>query len=261
MRLHFWDSKENKKDPQLIAARLVLNPQRGTKATDWPERPFVPDVYFQLDKMTEADCLLDFRFELTSIKPQVVALWLSDIIIMSEHDRVTSVEAMCVLLYRIASPNVTTTIWALKTIPVTHLSPLDRRSLHQTKRLATFFHGSSPQKMSISCEAMPQPVHSLRSCPALLTGPELRSIAPDRLTTALTYSMSSTLVTSKYTASGPFRTASKCMMHALIIEYDWLLRRPWVHVLPLTSKRHSSKCIHAGPLLTNRIISWCECES
>jgi hypothetical protein len=68
------------------------------------ERPLVPDVRFCLNSMTNANAILDFRFDVDGIKELGYILGLPAVVVTANRNRVHRDEAMCVVLNRLAFP-------------------------------------------------------------------------------------------------------------------------------------------------------------
>ncbi|ETV90211.1 hypothetical protein H310_14955 [Aphanomyces invadans] len=68
------------------------------------ERPLIPAVRFSIDAMTDANALLDYRFDVAGIKELGFVLGLSAVIVIETRNRVHRDEAMCIVLGRLTFP-------------------------------------------------------------------------------------------------------------------------------------------------------------
>jgi hypothetical protein len=75
---------------------ISINESYLTKQSRSPSR---------LDLLTDADCKFEFRFDKQEIVELVVQLRLPDVIILSNGSRYNSLEALCIMLRRLAYPS------------------------------------------------------------------------------------------------------------------------------------------------------------
>ena len=68
------------------------------------ERPLIPSARFCIDRLTDADAILDFRFDVYGIRKLSVVLGLPTVIITASHDRAHNVEALAIVLNRLCFP-------------------------------------------------------------------------------------------------------------------------------------------------------------
>ncbi|ETV90675.1 hypothetical protein H310_14569 [Aphanomyces invadans] len=68
------------------------------------ERPLIPDVRFDLNAMSDANALLEFRFDVAGVQQLGFLLGLPAVVITLSRNRVLRDEAMCILLSRMAFP-------------------------------------------------------------------------------------------------------------------------------------------------------------
>ncbi|RLO01547.1 hypothetical protein DYB28_009789, partial [Aphanomyces astaci] len=64
----------------------------------------IPDIRYNLNAVSDANALLDFRFDVMGIKKLGYLLGLSVVVISAQRYRASRDEAMCILLGRLAFP-------------------------------------------------------------------------------------------------------------------------------------------------------------
>ncbi|KAF0709186.1 hypothetical protein AaE_012948 [Aphanomyces astaci] len=70
-------------------------------ALAYVERPLVPDIRFNLNRVPDANARLDFRFDVAGIKSLGYLLGLPAVVITTQRYRVNRDEAMCIVLGRL----------------------------------------------------------------------------------------------------------------------------------------------------------------
>ena len=70
----------------------------------WPEPPLIPDQRLNLAELTEADCLLRFRFGASSIISISDMLGIPSVVITKHRYRVLGYEALAMILRRFSFP-------------------------------------------------------------------------------------------------------------------------------------------------------------
>ncbi|ETV96241.1 hypothetical protein H310_10425 [Aphanomyces invadans] len=73
-------------------------------ALSYVDRPLYPDVRYNLSAVSDANALLEYRFDVAGIRRLAYLLGLPAVVITKRRYRVTRDEAMCVLLGRLAFP-------------------------------------------------------------------------------------------------------------------------------------------------------------
>ncbi|ETV83757.1 hypothetical protein H257_04388 [Aphanomyces astaci] len=73
-------------------------------ATQHVERPLIPEVRFNLDAMTDANAVLDYRFDVVGIRKLGYYLGLPAVVVTENWSRALRDEAMCIVLGRMAFP-------------------------------------------------------------------------------------------------------------------------------------------------------------
>jgi hypothetical protein len=68
------------------------------------ERPLIPEIRFEIDRCTDANAILDFRFDVIGIKKMALMLGLPVVVITHQRNRVIREEALCIVLNRLAYP-------------------------------------------------------------------------------------------------------------------------------------------------------------
>jgi nuclease HARBI1 len=68
------------------------------------EYPLIPQCRLSLDDFNDADCTLAFRFDRRGLESLAVHLRLPDVLITSKRDRCNTIEAVAIMLYRLAYP-------------------------------------------------------------------------------------------------------------------------------------------------------------
>jgi hypothetical protein len=68
------------------------------------ERPLIPDVRFDLNAMSDANAVLEFRFDVAGVQKLGFLLGVPAVVVTSSRNRVLRDEAMCILLSRMAFP-------------------------------------------------------------------------------------------------------------------------------------------------------------
>lgn len=84
----------------LLALALCVRHQPA----DAVKRPLVPRARLDLNTVSCADALHDFRFTVAEIRRIVCSLRLPDVVVTSERDRCLADEAMSMLLMRLVFP-------------------------------------------------------------------------------------------------------------------------------------------------------------
>ncbi|KAF0724854.1 hypothetical protein Ae201684_016603 [Aphanomyces euteiches] len=69
------------------------------------ERPVIPDVRFRLSGMSDADAVIQFRFDTSEIQVLACSLRLPNIIITSQRDKCHREEGLCIVLGRLSYPS------------------------------------------------------------------------------------------------------------------------------------------------------------
>ncbi|ETV87425.1 hypothetical protein H257_01007 [Aphanomyces astaci] len=73
-------------------------------ALSYVERPVIPDIRYNLNALSYANALLDFRFDVMGIKKLGYLLGLPAVVITTQRYCASLDEAMCILLGRLAFP-------------------------------------------------------------------------------------------------------------------------------------------------------------
>ncbi|ETV65063.1 hypothetical protein H257_18150 [Aphanomyces astaci] len=68
------------------------------------ERPLIPDIRFNIDLMSDANAVLEFRFDVGGVQRVAFLLGLPAVVITPNRNRVVRDEAMCIVLSRLAFP-------------------------------------------------------------------------------------------------------------------------------------------------------------
>ncbi|ETL92418.1 hypothetical protein L917_09266 [Phytophthora nicotianae] len=68
------------------------------------ERPLIPNIVFSLASFTDANCELEFRFDIGGLQRLCVLLQVPVVVITAHRDRVMAIEALCIMLRRLAYP-------------------------------------------------------------------------------------------------------------------------------------------------------------
>lgn len=68
------------------------------------ERPMIPSSRLSLDDFTDADCKIAFRFDRQGVEKLCVLLRLPDVVVTPSRDKCLAIEALCLVLYRLAYP-------------------------------------------------------------------------------------------------------------------------------------------------------------
>ncbi|ETV83408.1 hypothetical protein H257_04141 [Aphanomyces astaci] len=96
------------KDLALLLAHAKTKRQRrfvsAVIAAQVVERPLIPDVRFDLNAMSDANALLEFRFDVAGVQQLGFLLGLPAVVITTARNRVLRDEAICILLSRMAFP-------------------------------------------------------------------------------------------------------------------------------------------------------------
>ena len=71
-----------------------------------PERPYIPDIRFDLSNMSDVDCKGKHRFDKAGVLKLVLLLKIPSVVVTSSGDRVGDVESLCILLRRLRYPCV-----------------------------------------------------------------------------------------------------------------------------------------------------------
>ena len=81
-----------------ILKRLRQDKQRA------PDAPLIPAARFRFDTYSEAQCKIFFRFEKHDMLRLVEALRIPAVVVAPDRSRATGVEALCIVLHRLAYP-------------------------------------------------------------------------------------------------------------------------------------------------------------
>ncbi|KAF0720978.1 hypothetical protein AaE_010220, partial [Aphanomyces astaci] len=94
-----------------VSALLVLAKTRKQRrlvatllACTYIERPLIPAVRFHLTACTDANSIMDFRFDVDGVQKVGLLLGLPSVVITNSRNRVCRDEAMCIMLSRLAFP-------------------------------------------------------------------------------------------------------------------------------------------------------------
>lgn len=84
-----------------------------------PKRPLVPAVRFDISLYSQANAVLDFRFDADTIESLAHYFALPDVVVTEEGYRCTKTEAFALLSIDWRTPNVCTTWYSLSGAPPT----------------------------------------------------------------------------------------------------------------------------------------------
>ncbi|ETO72545.1 hypothetical protein F444_11360, partial [Phytophthora nicotianae P1976] len=68
------------------------------------DRPLIPNIVFSLASFTDANCELEFHFDIGGLQRLCTLLQVSAVVITAHRDRVMAIEALCIMLRRLAYP-------------------------------------------------------------------------------------------------------------------------------------------------------------
>lgn len=98
------DSRDHEQDQKSGEAARSLPPSRQALMLSHVERPVVPGDALDLFSVSDRTAKLDFRFSVAGVQHLFHALQIPPVVVLSDGYRFGGLEALCVMLRRLAYP-------------------------------------------------------------------------------------------------------------------------------------------------------------